>query len=100
MPKYDYIFSENGLVTHKKGELIFQESIIKYIGDERLQKFVNFCMQYMSNLWLPFKRGNFIETRSGLINVAPCGRSSTKQERDQFEQYDKVNYHIKKYFFV
>ena len=34
-------------------------------------------------------RGNFIETRSGLINIAPCGRSSTKQERDQFEAYDK-----------
>lgn len=43
----------------------------------------------MSKLWLPFKRGVFIETRSGLINVAPCGRSCTKQERDQFEQYDK-----------
>ena len=27
--------------------------------------------------------------RSGLINVSPCGRSCTKQERDQFEAYDK-----------
>ena len=25
LSKYDYIFSENGLVSHKSGELIFQE---------------------------------------------------------------------------
>ncbi len=25
LPKYDYLFSENGLVTHKSGKLIFQE---------------------------------------------------------------------------
>lgn len=87
--KYDYVFSENGLVSHKNGELIFQENIVKYIGEEKIQKFLNFCLGYMSKLWLPFKRGVFIETRSGLINVAPCGRSCTKQERDQFEQYDK-----------
>ncbi len=25
LPKFDYLFSENGLVTHKSGQLIFQE---------------------------------------------------------------------------
>jgi phosphomannomutase len=30
LSKYDYIFSENGLVSHKKGELIFQEVRCKY----------------------------------------------------------------------
>ena len=35
------------LVSHKNGQLIFQESIIKYIGEERIQKFINFCMGYM-----------------------------------------------------
>jgi phosphomannomutase len=33
--------------------------------------------------------GTFIETRSGLINIAPPGRSCTKAERDAFEAYDK-----------
>jgi phosphomannomutase len=28
--KYDYLFSENGLVSHKKGKLIFQEVITPY----------------------------------------------------------------------
>jgi len=68
------------------------KNIIKFIGEERVQSFLNFCLKYMSELTLPFKRGNFIETRSGLINVAPCGRQCTKQERDQFELYDKVIY--------
>ena len=34
--------------------------------------------------------GVFIETRSGLINIAPCGRSASAEERDEFEKYDKV----------
>jgi len=89
LQKYDYVFSENGLVAHKNGQLIFQESIIKYIGEEKLQTFINFCLNYMSQLTLPFKRGNFVETRSGLINISPCGRSCSKTERDQFELYDK-----------
>lgn len=89
LKKFDYVFSENGLVAHKDGKLIFKESLIKYIGEEKLQKFINFCMSYMSNLTLPFKRGNFIEVRNGLVNVAPCGRSCSQQERDQFEIYDK-----------
>ena len=32
------------------------KSIIKYIGEEKLQAFINFCMKYMSDLWIPFKR--------------------------------------------
>lgn len=87
--KFDYIFSENGLVTHKNGELIFEENLVKYLGEEKLQKFVNFCLDYMSKLTLPFKRGTFIETRKGMINIAPCGRNASKQERDMFEAYDK-----------
>jgi phosphomannomutase len=86
---YHYLFSENGLVAHKAGEQIFQESIIKFIGEEKLQKFINFVQNYMSTLTLPFKRGTFIETRNGLINISPCGRTATQSERDQFEAYDK-----------
>jgi len=84
-------FSENGLVAHKNGNLIMEESIIKYMGEERLQQFLNFVLEYLSKLTLPFKRGTFIETRSGLINIAPCGRNSSAKERDDFEKYDKIH---------
>lgn len=45
----------------------------------------------MSQLKLPIKRGTFIEYRSGLINIAPIGRSCTREQRNDFEQYDAVH---------
>lgn len=89
--KYDYVFSENGLVAYKNGELHSKQSILNYIGEEKLQKFINFCLNYMSKLNLPAKRGNFIEFRDSLINVCPVGRSCSQFEREQFNEYDKVN---------
>ena len=86
--KYDYVFAENGLVAYKKGKLLASESILNYMGEEKLQKFINFCLYYMSQLELPTKRGNFVEFRKGLINISPVGRSCNQRERDQFVAYD------------
>ena len=36
----------------------------------------------MSELKLPAKRGNFVEFRSGIINVCPVGRSCSQAERE------------------
>ena len=89
--KFDFVFSENGLVAHEKGRLIERQSIADFMGEEKTQKFINFCLSYMSGLTLPTKRGNFIEFRNGLINVCPVGRSCTQEERDQFARFDKEN---------
>lgn len=51
----------------------------------------------MSKIQLPVKRGNFVEFRTGMINISPVGRSCSKLERDEFEQYDKVH-NIRKKF--
>merc|ERR1719153_1382897 len=59
--KYDYFFSENGLVAYKNGELIAEQSILKKFGEENLQKMINFSLKYMSELELPAKRGTFVE---------------------------------------
>jgi len=59
--------------------------------EEKLQKFINFTLGYMSKLTLPAKRGNFIEFRTGLVNVCPVGRSCSQKERDEFEAYDKIH---------
>ncbi|KAF8793404.1 Phosphomannomutase 2 like protein [Argiope bruennichi] len=53
---YDYIFAQNGLVAYKDGKLIGKESILEHIGEEKLQTFINFCLEYMSKLHLPAKR--------------------------------------------
>lgn len=90
LTSYDYIFSENGLLAYKNGVLLSKQSIQKFIGEDTLQKFINFCLRYLSEVWLPVKRGTFIEFRTGMINVSPIGRSCSQQERDEFEQYDKV----------
>lgn len=34
---YDFVFSENGLMAHKEGKLIAQQSIKKHLGEERIQ---------------------------------------------------------------
>jgi len=91
LDKYDYLFSENGLVGHKDGKLFHRQDIAKHVGDDKLQKLINFSLRYMSELELPVKRGTFIEFRSGLINICPVGRSCSQEERDQFGEYDKVH---------
>ncbi|KAK8744203.1 hypothetical protein OTU49_001051 [Cherax quadricarinatus] len=63
--------------------------IQSHMGEEKLQKFINFSLRYMSDITLPVKRGTFIEFRNGLINVCPVGRSCSQEERDQFGEYDK-----------
>ncbi|XP_078611691.1 phosphomannomutase 2-like isoform X1 [Branchiostoma floridae x Branchiostoma japonicum] len=87
--KFDYVFAENGLVAYKDGGLLAKMNIQEHMGEEKLQSFINFCLQYMSKLTLPVKRGTFIEFRSGLINVCPVGRSCSQEERIQFNQYDQ-----------
>lgn len=93
--KFDYVFPENGLIQFKNGVLIGQESIQRYMGEEKMQKFINFCLGYLSKITLPVKRGTFIEFRSGMLNVSPIGRSCSQGERDEFEKYDRVQ-HIRK----
>lgn len=88
---FEFIFSENGLVARRKGELFAQENIANFLGESLVQRFINYCLNYMSKLELPVKRGTFIEYRSGLINVCPVGRSCSQAERKQFNEYDKIH---------
>lgn len=67
------------------------------MGEELLQEFINFCLRYIAELRLPFKRGTFIEFRTGMINVSPVGRNCSREERDQFLEYDN-EHHIRAKF--
>ncbi|XP_063618298.1 phosphomannomutase [Cydia splendana] len=88
MSQFDYVFCENGLMYFKNGELQSKQSILNHVGEQKLQKLINFALGYMSKIELPVKRGNFVEFRTGLINFCPVGRSCSQQERDQFAAYD------------
>ena len=87
--EFDLIFPENGLVQIAKGKEVGKQNIIQHIGDEVLQRFINFVLRYLSELQLPFKRGTFLEFRNGMMNVCPIGRQCTREERNIFAAYDK-----------
>jgi phosphomannomutase len=66
------------------------QSIKDELGEENLQKFINFVLKYLSGIEIPIKRGTFIEYRKGMLNISPIGRNCSREERNQFEIYDKV----------
>lgn len=85
---FDYTFSENGLVAYKGQDLIAEASIVTHLGEDRLQRLINFVLRYVSDLDIPIKRGTFIEFRKGMLNVSPIGRNCSQKERVEFEAYD------------
>jgi len=86
---FDYCFAENGLTAYKCGEALASQSFIKWLGEDKYKKLVNFCLREMSEIDVPVKRGTFVEFRNGMINVSPVGRNASVSERDEFEKYDK-----------
>ncbi|XP_056308193.1 phosphomannomutase 2 [Danio aesculapii] len=87
--RVDYVFAENGLVAYRFGQLHSVQNIQAYLGEDILQEFINFCLNYLSKIKLPKKRGTFIEFRNGMLNVSPIGRSCSQQERIEFFELDK-----------
>ncbi|KAL4914018.1 eukaryotic phosphomannomutase [Aspergillus aurantiobrunneus] len=88
---FDFCFAENGLTAYRLGKPLTGNSFIQWIGEEKYQKLVNFILRYIADLDIPKKRGTFIEFRNGMINVSPIGRNASVDERNEFQEYDKVH---------
>lgn len=89
---FKWKFTENGLKSYNENDtLIHSKSMIEYIGEDKYQKLINIILKLLSEIELPKKRGNFIELRTGMVNISPIGRGCSQSERDEFEQYDKKN---------
>ena len=86
----DFTFSENGLYALKQGQFLAQKSIKDFLGEEKLKRLINFCLHHIADLDIPIKRGTFIEYRTGMLNVSPIGRNCSREERDEFEVFDKT----------
>jgi len=82
--EYDYLFSENGLAAYKDGKILAVTSLKAHLGEEKLKKFINFTLLYLSQIDIPIKRGTFIEFRNGMLNVSPIVRNCSQEERDDF----------------
>jgi len=94
---FDFGFAENGLTAYRLGQPLESQSFIKYIGEDRYKKLVNFILHYVADMDIPIKRGTFVEFRNGMINVSPIGRNATLQERLDFRDYDE-EYHVRAAF--
>ena len=92
---FPWNFSQNGLVAYKNGELLEMQTIAKHLGETNVKRIVNWTLQYLANLDIPVKRGTFIEFRSGMFNISPIGRNCSRQERNDYEQYD-LQHNIRK----
>ena len=60
-----------------------------FFSEEKLQRFLNAILAYLSTLNIPIKRGTFIEFRRGMLNVSPIGRNCSYDERLAFYEFDK-----------
>jgi phosphomannomutase len=93
---FDLVFSQNGLASYRNenNTLIpfHTQSILKHLGEEVYGHLVNTVLNILSLIKLPIKRSHFIELRSGLLNICPIGRECSQQEREEFEQYDKIHH--------
>ena len=93
-----FVFTENGLVyLDEKKELHKVDRVAKFLGNDKLKEFVNFCLKYIADLDIPVKTGTFVELRTGLINVSPIGRNCSQEERDAFVVYNKEHHVLEKF---
>lgn len=95
---FDFVFTENGLVSYNhEGKVFHRENISKHYKEEELKEFINFCLRYVADLDIPVKRGTFIEFRTGLINISPIGRNCSLEERLAFDKYNKEHKILEKF---
>ena len=84
------VFEANALVIHYYYHLPILSQIFRQIISQIVHSQI-LCFGYLQ-FRLPYYRGQFIELRSGLINVSPIGRNCTSDEREIFIAYDKVGH--------
>eukprot|EP00947_MAST-08B_sp_MAST-8B-sp1_P002795 g2795.t1 len=87
--KFDFCFAENGLTAYQAGVALPSQSLVGYLGEDRLKEIVNWTLHYIADLDIPVKRGTFIEFRNGMLNISPIGRNCSRPERNEFEAFDK-----------
>eukprot|EP01057_Protomagalhaensia_wolfi_P001974 Protomagalhaensia_wolfi_Nauph_80__1973@NODE_2247_length_1154_cov_20_425112_g1753_i0_p1_GENE_NODE_2247_length_1154_cov_20_425112_g1753_i0NODE_2247_length_1154_cov_20_425112_g1753_i0_p1_ORF_typecomplete_len293_score44_82PMM/PF03332_13/2_6e56Hydrolase_3/PF08282_12/0_0037SOCS_box/PF07525_16/0_074Trehalose_PPase/PF02358_16/0_34Trehalose_PPase/PF02358_16/2_2e03_NODE_2247_length_1154_cov_20_425112_g1753_i02351113 len=90
----NYMFYENGLLSFSEGhdrqlKELSRLSIRDHLGDANYVALVNGILFEFSQIQLPVKTSQFVELRTGTLNVSPIGRACTYAERDAFAVLDK-----------
>ena len=63
---FDFCFAENGLTAIRLGQQLASNSFIGWLGQEKYQQLVNFCLKYIADIKCPVKTGTFVEFRYAL----------------------------------
>eukprot|EP01069_Polyplicarium_translucidae_P010294 Polyplicarium_translucidae@DN3369_c0_g1_i25.p5 len=84
------MFFENGTVAYGSGGVkIAEASMTEKLGEELLQRVINWALHYMSGIEVPKKRGGFVELRRGVMNLSIIGRACSQEERLEFYEMDR-----------
>ena len=92
---FKYIFSENGIESYRYGELIHENNIMNSVSQELLKEITDYILNWIQNKELPFRTTDFIEYKKGMLYSVPVGAKCTKEQRQEFIDYDK-KYSIRK----
>jgi len=84
-------FTENGLVSYHNDIILPKSSMLDFLGNENMNNLINLCLQIISETNVPKKRGNFIELRTGMLNISPIGRNCSLEERNEFVLFNQKN---------
>jgi phosphomannomutase len=68
-----------------------RQSFESHLGKDKLDELCKFCQEYIDKLDIPVKTSNHVERRAGMINVSPVGRACSREQRNEYEQYDLKN---------
>ena len=87
---FNWVFSENGLVAFKEGEQFHSQNMVSKLGQDAFTALINICLKNLALCKYPVKTGTFIETRTGMVNICPVGRSCTQEQREAFCKEDET----------
>lgn len=85
---FKYIAAENGAQVFHEGIPIMETTLGKIIGMDNVFQLIIQINNHLKDLKLPFIKSNQIDIRIATVNVAPCGRDCSLEERAAFAAYD------------
>ena len=90
-------YTENGLVTYDKNlNIIHQKSMKDLLGEEKYNILIQFLLDYIDKVEVPFKVGNYLDKRSAVINVSPVGNPITKEQREEYKKWELEKHTVEK----
>lgn len=85
---FKYVATENGAITFHEGLPIMETTLGKWVGMDKVFELIIKINEELGKLQLPFVRPRQIDTRVLSINICPCGRDCSLEERKIFAAYD------------